>query len=649
MRWLFRAIAALVTLAVAAVVALLLIPAERIAQFAADRFEAATGRAVTFTGEVRPSLWPELGISTGAVTLANADWAGDAPMFAAESLAIGVDPQALFGGAIRIRRIEARAPRIRLERAADGRGNWAFAGAGERAPSGEASSRGLPVITLDRAELSDAALRFVDRATGTEIDLTDISATLALPDAEGPADLDLSGRMNGQPLRLSGQVGALVSLLDGSAVPVTAEVEAAGSRAAFDGRAALEPVAATGRVSAEIADLAALLSMAGRTPPELPGGTGRGITASGEITYTEGTLNLRSGRLAQGANSLVLSADVALAERPRVVARVSAGALDLSAFRQDGGEAETAESADGWPRDRIDVSGLQALDGELLFNAASVDLGSGRLGRVETRTTLDAGRAVTEIRQLAAYEGGVRGSFVVNSRGGLSVRANLAGSGLALEPLLTDFADFDRLGTTGDLTVNLLGVGNSVHDIMHSLSGDGSVSLGAGELRGLDLVGMIRNLDPSYVGEGARTIFDSVSASFVVNEGVLINEDLAVDAPLFTAEGEGVVALGPRELNYTVTPALLEGQQVRVPVRITGPWSKPRFGLDLEKATEGRIGEELEGLRQQAEERLQEEVDRATGEAAERVRERIGEELGIEPGADSTIDDVIRGLLGNGE
>lgn len=40
---------------------------------------------------------------------------------------------------------------------------------------------------------------------------------------------------------------------------------------------------------------------------------------------------------------------------------------------------------------------------------------------------------------------------------------------------------------------------------------------------------MLRNLDASYVGAGAKTIFESISASFTVEKGVLSNNDLAFE------------------------------------------------------------------------------------------------------------------------
>ena len=124
MRWIVRILGIFVVLIVGAVAAFFLLPADRIGAFVEERFEASTGRALSIQGDVRPGLWPEIGIKTGPVTIANADWAGDTPMVEAEGLSVGVAWQGLFGGDIRVTGVELIRPTIRLVQNADGQANW---------------------------------------------------------------------------------------------------------------------------------------------------------------------------------------------------------------------------------------------------------------------------------------------------------------------------------------------------------------------------------------------------------------------------------------------------------------------------------------------------------------------------------------------
>ncbi len=86
MRWLVRVLGAVLLLVLVGLGLLALIPTERIAARAAAEFERLTGRALVFEGEVSPRFWPVLGVTTGPVTIANADWSTEGPMFRAESL-----------------------------------------------------------------------------------------------------------------------------------------------------------------------------------------------------------------------------------------------------------------------------------------------------------------------------------------------------------------------------------------------------------------------------------------------------------------------------------------------------------------------------------------------------------------------------------
>ncbi|MCE8421522.1 AsmA-like C-terminal region-containing protein, partial [Rhodovulum sulfidophilum] len=179
----------------------------------------------------------------------------------------------------------------------------------------------------------------------------------------------------------------------------------------------------------------------------------------------------------------------------------------------------------------------------------------------------------------------------------LSVGADLTLAGLQTEPFLGDLADFDRLATQGDLRLKLLASGPHEEALMQSLSGTGSVRFGKGELRGLDIARMVRTLDAGSVGQGTRTIFDRMGASFTLEKGVLRNEDLTLEAPLMRATGKGQVGIGARTLDYRLLPTLLPQADgtggVSVPLLVSGPWASPRYRLDLDALVRQPVGQKV--------------------------------------------------------
>lgn len=325
--------------------------------------------------------------------------------------------------------------------------------------------------------------------------------------------------------------------------------------------------------------------------------------------------------------------------RPRVNAQIAIPALDLRGA--GGSESDVAGQPDGWSRDPIDASALGALDGDISVSVTELRSDSGTFGPIRVRSKIDNARAVTEIREARLFGGDVTGQVIVNNRSGLSARADLQASGVSLLQLLRDTAGFERLEGTAEGRIDLLGAGNSLDAIMNSLRGDGALSFSEGQILGLDLAGMLRNLDLGYVGEGSSTIYNSITGSFVVTDGVLRNDDLLFDSPRVQVTGEGQVGLGAQTLDYRVVPSALrdaDGNALRIPLMVTGPWSAPRFRLDMEALARERLAEEQERLEALAEEEARRLEERARTEA----EDKIADELGVTAEEGESLEDTVR-------
>ena len=652
MRWIVALVSAVVLVALLLFGLIALVPTARIAGLAAAEFSRMTGRALTIGGTVRASVWPVLGVRITDVSVANAGWSEEGPMLTADTLALSVDVAALFGGAVQIRGLQAEGLTLILEQAEDGVGNWT-SGTGE---DGAAGTSGAVPFTLDRAEIAGGRVLYIDHATGQRTELTGIEAAMAVPVHDGPVTLTGAATLGDQPVTLTATADNFAAAMAGRVVDADLSLSAGASTLDFKGRLGLTPPAAEGDLRADLSDLRALAALTGAAVPAVPEGLGRSTrTLAGRLTLAPaGTLHLRQGAATLDGNSLTVAADLAFdGPRPRISAQIDAGALVLPGLGGTSEEGAAASPQDaGWPRDAIDVGALGLVDGEIALRADSLTLGPARFGRTRLLLTLDRARAVIEMRELQVYGGNIGGQFVVNGRGGLSVGGDLSLGGMQMQPLLSDLAGYDRLTGTGDLRLKFLGVGNSVAAIMATLKGDGKLALGKGELRGFDLLGMLRSLDPGYVGEGQKTIFDGVSGSFTIAEGVLSNADLALKAPYVTATGKGTVGLGAQVIDYRIQPTALTKADgtggVRVPLQVTGPWSGPRFALDLKALADQELADERAKLEAKAkadlEARAAEElgVVRRDGESLENAAKRRAAEA-----LEEETQRVLQNLLGD--
>ena len=681
MRWIFRILGALVVLVLLAVGMLFLIPSERIAKLAAEQFEAQTGRTLTISGEVKPRLWPQIGVRAEGIVVSNASWSEQPVMLTAERLSVGVDATALMGGAVKVEQMQLDGPKVLLERAADGRANWDFSthtvatadpvqNTGGATVSAPAPSGAPTDISLALGKITDGEITFVDHAGGVIQRASAIDLEARLPSFQGAARVDGSALYNGAAVNFDGQVATLAAFLEGALSDVSLSLKSGGTDVLLTGKAGLSPLGFSGDAVVESRERAQIFQAIGQIAPKLPSGLGREVIAlsSGVTLASEGSLHLRGMKLGLDRNTVSGDVDILTSgPRPKIVANLSAGTLDLTGISQEGRGGPTSAPSAGWSSDPIDVSALQAVDAEITLRTGAIELGAAKLDAVSVRAVNDAGRLVATLNPVTAYGGAVTGEVIVNSRGGLSSRVNLALEGLQMQPALSQFVKFDRLVGTANGRINVLMVGSSLDALMRSLDGEGALSMGRGEILGLDLAGMLRNLDASYRGEGASTIFDGLSASFSVVDGILNNKDLDLKAPLMTATGSGAVNIGQQTVDYRVVPTALadeEGQGIRVPVLINGSWWNIRYRPDLEFL----VDEKLEEERRQLEARAREEAAAAEARAkaaaeakvqelANEVQQKIAEELDVAPetvvdgqsvedALKKKLEDEISGALG---
>ncbi|MDK3017507.1 AsmA family protein [Pseudodonghicola flavimaris] len=618
MKWALRALAGIVVLAAVMVVALLMLPAERIARIAAQQVEARTGRALTITGDLHLSFWPVLGIETGPVTLANADWAGDEPMFRATSLSIGVGVSELIGGKIRITRLVAEDPMLDLRTGADGRGNWELTtpvqATGTSAPA--ASAGGATALTLDEVQLKGAEVSYT--ASGAApMRLGPVDVKLAWPDATGPADLHLALTSGGQPFDMTMRIDSLEAFLAGQTTALALNAKGAGGDLSFEGQVN-NSGALSGAVSARSDDPVTVLEALGG-PSDLPPALRSRAEVEGRVSYgADGRLSLRDLALTAAGNSLSGAADLDLSgKRPQISADFSAGALDLSGFMETGstgGGQSAGSTGSGWSTAPIDASALGLADGQLHLSAQSIALGDWALGPTTAAVTLNKSRAVLDLAPATIFGGSLSGRMVANNRKGFSVSADLTASDLQTEALLTTLAGTDRLSGKLQAQISVLGAGRSVDAIMRSLSGSGQIRMGRGVISGIDLDKLFRS---GAVTKGT-TVFDSLTASYKIQKGNLQNDDLLLSLSSFRVEGQGRIGLGARDLNYLVTPVAFKGGEsegLRLPLRVTGPWSGPKIAPDLEAAAGSKLDEQKDALEQKLRDKLQVEDGKTTEDA----------------------------------
>ncbi|MDP5219289.1 AsmA family protein [Ruegeria sp. 2205SS24-7] len=624
MRWLFRIVFIVVAVLGLVIGVLLLLPGEKLAQIAADQIRAETGREVTFDGKVKVSFWPVLGLESGPVTIANAPWATSGPMLSADRLSVGVSAPDLLTGTIRIKQLLADRPVLRLDVQGD-KANWDLSKphvVSSSAPSsGTGSGSGTDEQTaadfsLEKLVLSDAQLIYT-RDGKVDFKQTGVDLTARWPLADGPLDLELALSLGGDPLAITAEIAKPQLLNAGSASPVTLDIKTSAGSVGFDGRFSRDGDA-EGNLVVTSTDTPRLLAALGQGGIDIPRGLGRAASFKGKATYTnDGRLSLRKMVLKLDGNQIKGGADVQLAAKPNITANLRAGTLDFSktaptaTASSGGGGAASSGQSTGWSTSPIDASLLGLANATINLTAQAVKLPEFDLGKTQVTLKIERSRAVLRMKEVSVFSGLLSGRLVANNRSGLSVGGDLTAQDIDLNQALSALADVTRFSGQTSGKLKFLGVGQTEDQIMHSLSGSGSISMGKGVISGFDL----HRLMDGHTRTGGTTVFNSLTASFTMENGDLDNQDLLLKLDNYRADGKGRIGIGARDIDYLFTPVLLRansGKGREVPIRINGPWSDPSIRPDLKKVIEAAAEAEL---------------DKVADTAKKALHGKLGEEL----------------------
>jgi uncharacterized protein involved in outer membrane biogenesis len=294
------------------------------------------------------------------------------------------------------------------------------------------------------------------------------------------------------------------------------------------------------------------------------------------------------------------------------------------------GDPKTKSSGDT----PIDLSALKKLNA-----TGEAKIGWLKLANVKTENVnlgLKAGAGIATLSPFSAnlYQGSMSGTLKVDARTTPNIAFKQSMKGVSVGPLMVDAINNDMLSGTGTVNVDVTTQGNSVNSLKKGLLGNASLNLADGALKGVDIAGSIRDLKnkvnvfktkDASADKTKKTDFSELTATFDIKNGVAHNEDLAMKAPvlrLAKGDSRGDIDIGNEKINYLAKPTVvksLKGQGgaeldelsgIAIPVKITGTFSDPKYGMDF-----AAIGSAL------AQSKL---LDKVGGEKGTAVKDLIG-------------------------
>lgn len=615
-KWLGIIVGILIVLAVAAALILpSVISTDTIKDRVIAQVRSATGRDLRIDGPVRLAVLPHLAIEANQVSLSNAPGAQAKAMVSLDKLQVNLALLPILSGTIAIDQFVLNKPVISLEVDKQGRPNWNFTAepgaqanatqaATPSAPSGGGTS--LPAgLQLGDVRIVDGSLVYIDDQKGTKTAIDAVNLKLSLPDFDSPFTMKGSADYRGKTITLTAGVTKPRDLTEQQGTAVQAHVDSDVVKFDFGGTAALTATpTASGDIDLSVPSVRQLMAWAGT--PMAQEGEGFGpLSIKGKLGMKGHAIQFSNAQISFDAikGNGQFGVDTGGA-KPALSGELALDNLDVNPYLPQpakGGSSAAAPAAApakaGWSDEPIDFSGLNTANVDFKLSANAILVHKIKIDKSVLDVLLKDGRLSANLNDFEAYQG--KGTLVVSVDGSgaepsLSITGNFAD--VAVEPLLTDAIDLDRLSGKGNLDLSVASHGKSQHAIVNALNGKGSFHLNNGEIKGLDLlkllnaaanvVGNVVNLATGS-GSGNTTQFTAMSATYTITNGVVKNNDLDLEGPQLKAAGAGTIDLPQRQVDYKVTPKVAG---LGVPVDITGPWDDLSYRPDLAGMVKGGIG-----------------------------------------------------------
>ena len=577
-------------------------------------------RKLDIAGPLELSVWPDVGIKLGRLTLSEPG--GKEGFLALDAARVAVAVMPLLSKQVQVQRIEVDGLKATLVKRKDGTLNIAdLAGGGDKeaaakaAPKVGAGDTAAPVrIDIAGIKIANAQLTWRDEKAGTTTTLSNLdfgsgrvqadsgrqtlaveALSLAAKGKTGADSFELKldvPRLDIAPDKSSGETLKLTANLAGSGRNLVANLVLSGvegnAKALKIGKLALDLDAKVGEsaVKARIespvaADMAAqtlaLEKLAGSLDlanPQMPMKQLK-LPLSGSL---RADLAKQSAALDLGTR--FDESKIALKLKVAKFAPLALGFdLDIDTLNVDKylppKKAEEKVAASPAPAgkdaaaDKLDFSALKGHDVNGALRIGALQVSKLKLAKLDAKIRLAGGRLDVAPLSMNLYEGSASGSLSLNAAGNqLALKQNL--NGISINPLLRDLADKDLLEGRGNVALDVASRGDSVAAMKKALAGTASLSLKDGAIKGINLAQSMRDIKARLgtlqgkaegttqkARAGEKTDFSELTASLKIANGVARNDDLALKSPFLRLAGAGDIDIGAGRMDYLAKATLV--------------------------------------------------------------------------------------------
>jgi AsmA protein len=543
-----------------------------------------TGRTLLVNGGAQLQFAPRLAVRLGDAAIANPEgMAGE--FIQADYAVLPIQVSDLFSRKLKIREIALVNPRFNLLVDTKGRSNWIQEKTNGGADATEPGKLNLKSpITI---QVENGTVSFLDERHGQTFSAQSANGSVTVGES---AELDISGTVaiNSQFANFNAHIASLRRIPeDGSPADLTITAPALDLN--FSGRlGTASALNLAGVLDAKSADVRQLAKWMGT---EIKGRAGlKDFSMAGALDVVGDTMKLTKASVQ--LDGMTATGDVALdfiKKKPLVTASLSTDLLSLDPYLET--SSSEKGNADAGPADwdvkPLDLSALKGINGNLALSAFRLKWRGMEIRTIDITSSLQEGILTSSFTGSPIYDGTGNAKVVLDgSQSVPALQVAFDGRSMAGAKFFAQVFGLDWITGTTTIATSLSTFGNNKREMMSSLKGSFSIAVSDGAFKGLDIVDSISKLSSKVLqGWGDvpehLTAFNSMTASFAVEDGIAKSTDVKLESPVLTISGAGEVDMLRRAVDFKFDPELATGDESQaglpVQVAVKGPWDKPRI------------------------------------------------------------------------
>jgi len=609
-----------------------------------------TGRTLELKGDIQLSVFPWLGLELGKTSFSNAPGFDQAPMAQVDKVEVKLKLLPLLRKKVEVNTIVLDGLQLNLARDRNGVSNWddlvkpksaATTEKPKPAKPGAPAAAPLAALTIGGIDVRHGRLKWRDGTSGQKADIQNLTLQTSQLQSGQPMqfklgfDLETGKPVIRTPVNLDGDLlfdldkeTLRIKQLQLSLLDLTVQTS-------IQGQNMLQAPSVSGHLALKPANLRSVLTRLG-IPLAMQADALQSVSVDTDFAYDHKSGAAAANNIKVRLDDSTLTGKVSAglgSKVPAIRFQLTLDKIDVDRYlppeTQKPAKA-SGQGAGGKPKPlAIPIAPLLALDVDGQFALDSMKAMGIRTTKI--RIPIKANKGLVNIGPSTAqmYGGTYKGKEVLDVRAGapkLSMEETL--SAVQVGDLLKDAGIFDKFSGIGNVSTKLTARGLDQDDVLNSLNGNAQVSLKNGRVKGVNLYKMVTDARTAYEKAQGKPVqsrpaatdemeYANLTATAVVKNGIVTNNDLKMDGPFTRVTGAGTANLPKLNLDYRLQVLISENKSDDpVPVRINGPFSNLSYSIEWNKILEKRARKEVE-----------KRVDEEKKKVEEQLKQQLGDEL----------------------